>query len=97
MRQGILQACRRIEPSGQRPGFGQASAYCVSPACWRGSDLHRGRPDDPARPVPSGAGGEEVVLCLTLGDYLVEDIRQCMAIAEASARSGVVMPAPNRW
>jgi hypothetical protein len=46
----------------------------------------------------------EVVLCLTLGDYLVEDIRQCMAIAESfgqirrrdAGADSLVIPARHR-
>ena len=80
-RQGILQACRRIEHH-------QESARLARYLHVRLASLLAKDPiyTEVVRTISSACAEEpavsEVVLCLTLGDYLVEDIRQCMAIAE---------------
>lgn len=81
-RQGILQACRRIEHH-------QDSARVAKYLHVRLAGLLAKDPiyTEVVRAIRSACVQEpavsEVVLCLTLGDYLVEDIRQCMAIAES--------------
>ena len=81
-RQGILQACRRIEHH-------QESARLAKHLHVRLASLLAKDPiyTEVVRAIRSACAEEpavsEVVLCLTLGDYLVEDIRQCMAIAES--------------
>ena len=81
-RQGILQACRRIEHH-------QDSARLAKHLHVRLAGLLARDPiyTEVVRTIRSACAEEpavsEVVLCLTLGDYLVEDIRQCMAIAES--------------
>ena len=81
-RQGILQACRRIEHH-------QDNARLAKYLHVRLAGLLAKDPiyTEVVRAIRSACAEEpavsEVVLCLTLGDYLVEDIRQCMAIAES--------------
>ena len=81
-RQGILQACRRIEHH-------QESARLAKHLHVRLASLLAKDPSytEVVRAIRSACAEEpavsEVMLCLTLGDYLVEDIRQCMAIAES--------------
>ena len=80
-RQAILQACRKIQHH-------QDSARV---ARYLHVYLARLLARDPiysevVRAIRSACVDEpavsEVALCLALGDYLIEDIRQCMAIAE---------------
>lgn len=80
-RQAILQACRRIEHH-------QDSARVARHLHVRLARLLARDPvySEVVRAIRSACVDEpavsEVALCLALGEYLIEDIRQCMAIAE---------------